>query len=60
MHTRPITSAAPSATAAVAGHSAAPTRTTIGYVMNRMHTGLTTDRRVTTLATAITTAVRGV
>ena len=34
-----------------------PTRTTIGYVMNRMHTGLTTDHRFTNLATAITTSL---
>jgi hypothetical protein len=34
-----------------------PTRTTIGYVMNHMHTGLTTDRRFTNLATAITTSL---
>ena len=34
-----------------------PTRTTVGYVMNRMHTGLTTDRRFTNLATAIATSL---
>ncbi|MGH3719071.1 MAG: hypothetical protein ACRDRI_09580 [Pseudonocardiaceae bacterium] len=34
-----------------------PTRTTFGYVMNHMHTGLTTDRRFTNLATAITTSL---
>lgn len=34
-----------------------PSRTTIGYVMNRMHTGPATDRRLTNLATAITTSL---
>lgn len=34
-----------------------PTRTTVGYVMNHMHTGLTTDHRFTNLATAITTSL---
>jgi CubicO group peptidase (beta-lactamase class C family) len=34
-----------------------PTRTTIGYVMNHMHTGLTTDHRFTNLATALTTSL---
>ncbi|MGH3846338.1 MAG: serine hydrolase domain-containing protein [Pseudonocardiaceae bacterium] len=33
------------------------TCTAIGYVMNRMHTGLATDRRFTNLATAITTSL---
>ncbi|MGB8961732.1 MAG: serine hydrolase domain-containing protein [Pseudonocardiaceae bacterium] len=34
-----------------------PSRTTVGYVMNHMHTGLTTDHRFTNLATAITTSI---
>jgi CubicO group peptidase (beta-lactamase class C family) len=34
-----------------------PTHTTIGYVMNHMHTGITTDRRFTNLAAAITTSL---
>jgi CubicO group peptidase (beta-lactamase class C family) len=34
-----------------------PTRTAVGYVMNHMRTGVTTDRRFTNLATAITTSL---
>ncbi|MEO7193942.1 MAG: serine hydrolase domain-containing protein [Pseudonocardiaceae bacterium] len=34
-----------------------PSRTTVGYVMNHMRTGLTTDRRFTNLARAITTSL---
>jgi len=34
-----------------------PSRTTIGYVMNRMHTGRATDHRFTNLATALTTSL---
>ena len=34
-----------------------PTHTAIGYVMNRMHTGGTTDHRLTNLTTALTRSV---
>jgi CubicO group peptidase (beta-lactamase class C family) len=34
-----------------------PTRTTLGYVMNHMRTGLSTNRPFTNLATAITTSL---
>ncbi|MGH3844703.1 MAG: serine hydrolase domain-containing protein [Pseudonocardiaceae bacterium] len=34
-----------------------PSRTTVGYVMNHMETGVTTDRRFTHLATAITASL---
>ncbi len=36
---------------------AATVGTTVAYVMNRMHTGVTTDRRLTNLDTAITTSL---
>lgn len=47
----------PSATAGAAAHSAVPTRSTIGYIMSHMHTGVTTDRRFANLATAITVSL---
>jgi CubicO group peptidase (beta-lactamase class C family) len=34
-----------------------PTRTTLGYVMNRMHTGRAADDRLTNLATALTSSL---